>query len=79
MRQIYQRAQLDTLRHLQQQTEKAVHTAVDAKLKIAEENEGRELAAAIASAKAKGRAPMTPVKCSTERAACVECYQYVVV
>jgi hypothetical protein len=41
--QIYRRAQVDTLRHLQQQTEKAVATTVDSKLKLAEESEGREL------------------------------------
>jgi hypothetical protein len=74
--QIYRRAQVDTLRHLQQQTEKAIATTVDAKLKSAEEAEGRELEVALASAKALGRAPMSPVKCSVERAACVECYRY---
>jgi hypothetical protein len=74
--QIYQRAQVDTLRHLEQQTDKAIKTTVDAKLKAAEEAEGRELDAAVVRGRALARPSMTPVKCSTERAACVECYRY---
>jgi type II secretory pathway pseudopilin PulG len=73
--QIYRKAQVDTLRQLQQQTEKAIATTVEAKLKIAEESEGRELEAVTATALKLARAPMTPVKCTVERTACIECYR----
>lgn len=60
---------------MQLQTEKAVATAVDAKLKNAEAAEVAELANAVASVHAAARPPMRPVTCSTERDACVACYK----
>ncbi len=60
---------------MQLQTEKAIATTVDAKLKSAETAEAAELAAAIKSVHASARPPMRAVKCASERDACVQCYK----
>ena len=60
---------------MQLQTEKAIATTVDAKLKSAEEREVAELEAAIKSVQASARPPMRIVKCAAERDACVSCYK----
>lgn len=60
---------------MQVQTEKAIATTVDAKLKSAEEREVVELANAVASVTAHARPPMKAVRCGSERDACVECYR----
>lgn len=74
-RQVYRAAQVDTLRHVQLQSEKAIASTVDAKLKSAEAAEAAELNKAIASVHAAARPPMRPVRCGPERDACVDCYK----